>query len=123
MVYRKYVKEQNYENESMNKKLWLVSIDYKDHRWLQFLFLLSLLNILIGKNSNDHELYVCGNNCIALVAFNYSSTKMHNHDFGEWIDKYNKLWDKNNEEFELFLIRIGAHLDMPHRHNGDIRIT
>jgi hypothetical protein len=33
------------------------------------------------------------------------------------------LWDKNNEEFELFLIRIGAHLDMPHRHNGDIRIT
>jgi hypothetical protein len=83
LVYRKHVKEQNYENESMNKKLWLMSIAYKDHRWLQFLFLLSLLNILIGKNSNDHELYVCGNNCIALVAFNYSSTKMHNHDFGE----------------------------------------
>jgi hypothetical protein len=38
------------------------------------------------------------------MRLNYSSTKKHNHDFGEWIDKYNKLWDKNKEEFELFLI-------------------
>jgi hypothetical protein len=30
----KHVKEQNYKNESMIKKLWLVSIAYKDHRWL-----------------------------------------------------------------------------------------
>jgi hypothetical protein len=46
LVYRKHVKEQNYENESMDKKLWLwlVSIAYKDYRWLQFIFLLSLLN-------------------------------------------------------------------------------
>ena len=55
LVYGKHVKEQNYENESMDKKLWLVNIAYKDYRWLQFLFLLSLLNILIGKNFNHYE--------------------------------------------------------------------
>ncbi len=55
LAYRKHVKEQNYENESMDKKLWLVNIAYKDYKWLQFLFLLLLLNILIGKNFNDHD--------------------------------------------------------------------